>query len=272
VTWTVGASGDLFEGKLSDAEDQDQFNPKFGVMWNPVPNTTIRGAVFRTLKRTLITNQTLEPTQVAGFNQFFDDPTSTDSWNYGGAIDQKFSQSIYGGLGFSARDLEVPAPVGGSIFPNERVDWKDYLGRAYLLWTPHNWFSLTGEYRYEKFDYGDKFNPEAKEVKTQSIPLGINFFHPCGLSLSIKGTYTWQDGVFLPLLADPLPGNFVSGDDNFWLVDAAISYRLPKRYGFITVGATNLFDKKFNYYDTDRNNQRIYPERWIFAKVTLAIP
>ena len=54
-------------------EDKDQFNPKFGVIWNPVPNTTLRGAIFRTLTRTLVEAQTVEPTQVAGFNQFFDE-------------------------------------------------------------------------------------------------------------------------------------------------------------------------------------------------------
>ena len=72
--------------------DKDQFNPKFGITWNPFPGTTLRAAVFRVLKRTLITDQTLEPTQVAGFNQFFDDSMLTDAWRYGGAIDQKFTK------------------------------------------------------------------------------------------------------------------------------------------------------------------------------------
>ena len=65
-------SGDFFNGDSDAEDDTDQFNPKFGVTWNPFTNTTLRAAAFRTLKRTLITDQTLEPTQVAGFNQFFD--------------------------------------------------------------------------------------------------------------------------------------------------------------------------------------------------------
>jgi hypothetical protein len=43
------------------------------------PGTTLRAAAFRVLKRTLITDQTLEPTQVAGFNQFFDDANLTEA-------------------------------------------------------------------------------------------------------------------------------------------------------------------------------------------------
>jgi glutamate-1-semialdehyde aminotransferase len=51
---------------------------------------------------------------------------------------------------------------------------------------------------------------------------------------------------------------------------------LPKRYGFITVGAANLFDEKFKYFDTDRGaahrNPRITPDRMVFGKITLALP
>jgi hypothetical protein len=63
-----------------------------------------------------------------------------------------------------------------------------------------------------------------------------------------------------------------SGSDQFWLLDAAINYRLPKRYGFVTVGATNLLDKKFKYFETDINNPRIQPTRTAFFRVTLALP
>ena len=85
LTLTVGASGDFFkseEKKVGDPifdRDDNQFNPKLGVSWNPVPSTTIRGAVFRTFTRTLVTDQTLSPLQSPVFNQFFDDPEETDS-------------------------------------------------------------------------------------------------------------------------------------------------------------------------------------------------
>jgi tetratricopeptide (TPR) repeat protein len=268
VTLTIGGSGDFFNSDSSDTPEEDQFNPKFGITWNPFPNTTLRAAAFRTLKRTLITDQTLEPTQVAGFNQFFDDVFGTDAWRYGGAIDWKFSKNIYAGAEFSYRDLEVPwfDLVASEL---KEVDWEEYLGRGYLFWTPHKWLALSAEYLYENLERDEDFADGAKEVETHYLPLGINFFHPSGLSASLKGTYIDQDGKFE---RQGTLGTFEDGDDNFWLVDAAIRYRLPKRYGFITVGATNLFDEEFQFFDSDRDNPRIIPDRFFFARVTLAIP
>jgi Flp pilus assembly protein TadD len=266
VTFTIGASGDFFDGGVSEVEDKNQFNPKIGVVWNPVPNTTLRGAIFRTLTRTLVDAQTVEPTQVAGFNQFFDEVRSTDAWRYGGAIDQKFSKSIYGGVEYSMRELEVPASVR-AVVPDQRRDWEEYLGRAYFLWAPHKWLGFNAEYLYEQFDYDIEFNLGAEDVKTHGLSFGTNFFHHSGLSASLKATHYDQKGVFKRVNVD----EYFSGQDNFWVIDAAINYRLCKRYGFITVGATNLFDEEFKYFDTDLNNPRIQPDRYFFARVTLAI-
>ncbi|MBE9572834.1 MAG: TonB-dependent receptor, partial [Proteobacteria bacterium] len=280
VTFTVGASGDFYKENEQESDDfdrdEDQFNPKFGITWNPVPNTTLRGAVFRALKRTLITDQTLEPTQVAGFNQFFDDANVTDVWNYGAAIDQKFSQNIYGGLEGYYRDLEVPFFEDVSTFPAppdfklRKVDWEEYLARAYLYWTPHEWLSLKAEYQYEKLERDKEFVFGIREVDTHKVPLGINFFHPSGLSASLQATYYDQEGDWETIEA--AAGEFRRGQDSFWLVDAAVRYRFPKRYGFFTIGVTNLFDEEFEYADTDLDNPSVQPDRVIFGKITLALP
>jgi hypothetical protein len=107
VTATLGLSFDFLSG--DEDINKDQVNPKFGITWTPFAGTTLRAAAFRVLKRTLITDQTLELTQVAGFNQFFDDVDLTEAWRYGGAIDQKFMSSLFGGVEFSKRDLTVPS-------------------------------------------------------------------------------------------------------------------------------------------------------------------
>ncbi|MGH8470924.1 MAG: TonB-dependent receptor domain-containing protein, partial [Gammaproteobacteria bacterium] len=96
VTATLGLSFDSLSG--DEDIDKDPINPKFGITWIPFAGTTLRAAAFRVLKRTLISDQTLEPTQVAGFNQFFDDFDLTEAWRYGGAIDQKFTSSLFGGV------------------------------------------------------------------------------------------------------------------------------------------------------------------------------
>ncbi len=274
VTFTIGASADFFERDDKESDDLDmdenQFNPKFGITWNPIPATTLRAAVFRTLRRRILSDQTLEPTQVAGFNQFFDDGEGSDSWRYGVAVDQKFSASLYGGVEFSKREIEVPydfypfPPANPSV---ERTDWEEQLGRAYLYWTPMSWLTLSAEYQYENLERDPAFiGPEYfEEIETHRFPLGIGFFLPCGFSAQMKTTYVDQEGKF----GDPFSG-FLEGDDQFWVVDAAISYRLPKRLGIIALEAKNLFDEKFNFQDTDPANPWIVPEQVISAKCTLA--
>ena len=86
----------------------------------------------------------------------------------------------------------------------------------------------------------------------------------------MKATYFDQEGTIERTVIGW--GVVEECDDQFWLVDAAVSYRFPKRYGFFTVGVTNLFDKEFDYYDTDPDNPRIQQGRQVFCKLTLALP
>ncbi|MGH9892362.1 MAG: TonB-dependent receptor domain-containing protein, partial [bacterium] len=262
VTATLGLSFDSLSG---DGDvDKEQVNPKLGITWTPLAGTTLRAAAFRALKRTLITDQTLEPTQVAGFNQFFDDVDLTEAWRYGGAIDQKFTNSLFGGVEFSKRELTVPLLVLDASDPfnpvNRDFDFNEYLGRAYLFWTPRRWLALRAQYIFERFKR-DVETVEFTKLDTQRVPLGIGFFHPSGLSASLTATYWNQDGTFTPFLDPSVP--LRSGSDDFWTVDAAISYRLPKRYGLISVGAANLFDEEFNFFEVDFDNPTIQPTRTI---------
>jgi len=264
LTLTLGVSTDFFKGA---SIERDQFNPKAGLTWEPFSGTTLRAAVFRALKRRLTSDQTIEPTQVAGFNQFFDDSEGTEAWRYGIAIDQKFPRNVYGGVEFSKRDLEVPGPVGREI---RKETWDEYLTRAYIYWTPHPWLAASAEYQFERFERGELLGAGTGivEVDTHRFPLGINFFHPSGFSAGLRATYVDQDGRFAPLVF--VRGQPVPGADHFWVVDATLRYRLPKRHGFITLGVENLFDEGFNFQDTDPANPLIQPDRLVFFRLTLA--
>jgi predicted porin len=85
------------------------------------------------------------------------------------------------------------------------------------------------------------------------------------VSASVTATYFNQDGEFVRI-----DGSRESGSDDFWTVDVALSYRLPKRYGFVAVGATNLLDEEFNYFDTDVRNPIIQPTRRAYARLVVA--
>src|SRR5205823_8986174 len=130
---------------------------------------------------------------------FFDDSNLTEAWRYGGAIDQKFTSSLFGGVEFSKRDLTVPnlLDVSDPFNPvNRDGHWNEYLGRAYLFWTPHPWLALRAQYLFEELTRDRRFPAGVTRADTHRVPLGINFFHPSGLSASLTTTYFNQDGKF----------------------------------------------------------------------------
>ena len=117
LTWTLGLSYDSFEESAIDSSD---VNPKVGLEWNITDYLRVRLAAFRTIKPALVANQTIQPTQVAGFNQFFDDENGTKSWRYGFGVDAKIAANLYAGAEFSRRDLDDPEASTGNIEVSRR--------------------------------------------------------------------------------------------------------------------------------------------------------
>ncbi len=94
-------------------------------------------------------------------NQFFDDFNTTTSWTYGIGVDHEFSNTLYGGLQFFQRDLEVPFTrideMG--IQTVEKDDWQEDIGSAYLYWAVHDWITLGLEYYYEDYSHEEYGGP-----------------------------------------------------------------------------------------------------------------
>ena len=273
ATWTLGGSADFFResSDVSNARDRNQFNPKIGVTWTPRPGTTVRGAVFRVLRRTLpFTSQTIEPTQVAGFNQFYDDYGGTDAWMYGAGADQKFTDTLFAGLEYSQRDLDVPITVTAQEGQTSlrRFDWTERQGRAYVNWAPDPRLALSVDYMYER---QDREASQVKEVKTHRVPLSARFFHPSGAFATVTGSWFDQSGEFFRIGQAPTVDTPEAGSDRFWIFDASAGYRLPNRLGIVSVEGKNLFDRSFQYQDTDADHPILQPGRTVYFKVTLAI-
>lgn len=278
VTLTLGASFDSFDSKDASSESRDQVNPKLGITWQMHPGTTLRAAGFRAFKRSLVTDQTLEPTQVAGFNQFYDDVASTDASRYGLALDQKFSQRTFGGVELSRRDLSVPyvyTDTSGGVppFPTtvDRADWQEDGARAYFFMTPSDRVALSMEYQYQRLDRS--YSPatgvvSVSEIKAHKFPLGIRYFTDSGWTYALKGTYVHED---YDSGFTPAPGVTKQSSD-FWLVDATASYRLTRRRGFLSFGVTNLFNEQFAYEQVDGLNPTMQPARMIYGRLTLNMP
>ncbi|HYQ72748.1 MAG TPA: TonB-dependent receptor, partial [Gammaproteobacteria bacterium] len=265
VTVTLGASYDDLDinNKNSDTLNGvatpttraqlnvDKFNPKLGISWELTPETTLRTSAFRAVRRNLVADQTIEPTQVAGFNQFYDDATGTVEKRYGIGLDHDFSANLSAGVEISKRDLDVPYLDQGDY---EEVDWEERMGRAYLYWTPHKRIGASLEYLYERFSRDSGFTGEtlATRIRTNKLPLSVNYFHPKGYIAGLTATYFDQEGDFIGGAGlSPVSQATTTMDDDFWVVDSVLGYRLSKRRGLVSIGVSNLFDESFNYVDTD---------------------
>jgi hypothetical protein len=268
VIWTLGLSYDSFDNEMINPK---KINPKFGFQWDITSHLRLRAAYLQTLKRFLVVDQTIEPTQVAGFNQFFDDFNGTRTELLGAGLDAMATDSLYGGFEFTRRNLDVP--IG--TLPTEGQ--KEDLYRAYIYWTPHANWALRGEYRFEHFRSSGievgmiEILPKLEE--TTSIPLSIRYFSPLGIFSELGATFVRQE---VGQRRGQRGNTLHPSTEEFYLVDAAIGYRLPKRRGIISLEVRNLLDEEFLFQDLQPRTSDPFtvtrdfiPDRAILARITL---
>ena len=271
VTWTLGVSYDDFE---NDPVEVKTINPKFGVRWDITSDLSIRAAAFRWVKPPLIADRALEPTQVSGFNQFFDNSNGDDAWRRGVGVDWRLTNQLFAGAEATWRDINVPI---NEITTATFETWKEQLHLAYLFWTLTPRISLSGQVVYDTFE-SEKgvltdLSSTPENLKTFSIPLGARYFDPSGFFAGVFWTYVNQETVRSPTA---LSLGFSDGKSDFFVVDASVGWRFPKRLGIASLTVNNLFNQKFLYQDDSFREFRdepsaspFVPERQVVARATL---
>lgn len=270
VTITAGLSADFPDNPMTQ---DNQLNPKLGIVWQVFKDTTLRGAVFRTFQRRLIYAQTIEPTQVSGFNQLFGDFEASEAWLYGIGLDQKLLGSCFGGFRYTTRELEVPFSHVVSAVERAEDDWNEQLGKIYFYWPITTLLTFGTEYYYEKLKHDRYEGPQGiQELSTHRVVPNVAFFHPSGFTANVQASYIDQEGTFGSYLA-----GYRKERDSFWVFDASLSYRLPKRRGILRLEIKNLFNEQFNYLDSDISyldtnvtTLNISPERQVVGSFTLS--
>ena len=262
---TAGGSADFYKERLYR---RDQLNPKLGLAWTPFSSTTVRLATMRTLYRALTARQTIEPTHVAGFNQWFEDPVGTDSRRHGVAVDQTVMRNLFAGAEYSWRTLRVPIRVtSGSTIQIQRTTNREQSGRAYASWLPHDRLAVGVNYLFERFDVPPLGRDAMSilQLRTHRIPVDVRYFTTQGIYAQLTATRISQRGLFF---AVPLP---VPGEDRFWVVDTTVGFRIPRRAGRLALEIKNLFDEEFSFQDTDPANPVVRPGRLMVFSFTLGI-
>jgi len=244
--------------------------PKFGLILTPFPGTTVRAAAFQSLKRPLIADQTIEPTQVAGFTQFFDDINGALSTRYGLAVDQRLVPGSNVGFELTKRDVDIPA-VGTTY------RWQEDQGRAYLYWPirgnlqsagPARWsWALAAEFQHERLDRPVEFTGDEGFVfvDTTYIPVTLSAFPGDYLSIQLRTTYVTQRGQ--RQINEAFPSYDTS--TSFWTTDVEVAYRFPGRRGRLAAGVADLFHGQHNFAEPDVAHPRFAGGQMAFARLTL---
>jgi len=264
--------------------NRSEFDPKLGISFDVLSGTTLRAGWFTTLKRPLIgdlsfrSGQTIEPTQIVGFNQLFDDPAGTKTRRWGAAIDQKLpnpffaSDTLLLGAEWSQRQLSVPINVTDPSTGLPTIvepGWKERYGRAYLSWLLNEQLAFNAAVEYEALDRSllgadlDGF----VNVQLLRAPVELRYFDPNGLLGLVRTTIVREQGQFF----DVTNGTVSPGKGTFATLDLGIGWRYPGRPLIATFEAQNVLDSHFHFQETDLLNQRIFARRTFLARVALRL-
>jgi tetratricopeptide (TPR) repeat protein len=252
----------------TDVKFQDtQVSPKVGASATFKSGTTIRAAMFSRLAASIGRLQTLEPTQVSGFNQFFEDVGGTQSTNYGVGFDQQFISKIFFGGSWVHRNLDVPEAVcpnplpgsGCSGFAGTELAQKQAnvdLVSAYANGLIGRWVAASFEYVLDDRTFNTtQISPigfAETAVKTERYHPEARVFLPCGFFANVGATYYHQR------IVQP---DFTTFYPQFWTMNATLGYRLADRLGIITLEGTNLTDREFDVYQQSLQEQVIPARR-----------
>ena len=101
-------------------------------------------------------------------------------------------------------------------------------------------------------------------LDTGRAPIGVQFFSSSGVTLRLATTYMDQEGDFSMDEFSPI----VEMEDEAWITDLSVEYRLPKRRGIITLGVRNLFDEPMDLLEVDPLDPLVATKRFVFGKVS----
>jgi hypothetical protein len=274
VSLTAGVSFDSIDNYDSNEEAA---SPKLAVTWRATPYTTVRATAFETLHGSLTTSPhnaqpRLEPVQVAGFTQALLGGTADRTSVQGLAVEQEFSPKLFAGWQAESRDIDRPGidKTGSDLIIPFTL--RERVQEAYLHWLPLDALSVAA--RYEHGRYASEPQPLLgySHMSLDRLPVEVRYFSHRGFTIGGRATHVRQGGEFQSSLLQE-PGSLpplAYGEDEFWVLDAFVGYRLPNRRGLLSLNADNLLDEDFQFQDIDPTNPSLFPERLVSFRFTLA--
>lgn len=249
-------------------ETRGRWNPKAAVVWDPLPEATVRGTYSRSLGgASFDESYRLEPTQLAGFSQafrtlmpesLFGSVAAPDYEVWGGALDLKFKTRTYVGLQGDWLRSEVKQTVGvldyrfaeqvPNIFPGSVRQHLDYDERAVTFtvnqlmgdeWAAGAQYSFVRselESRFPSLQQAFAEVDSANRAELQRLRLSLLRNLPSGFFAEGQWEFYWQKNLGS---ASTLP------DESFQQLNFFVGYRCPRQYGDITLGVLNATGENY---------------------------
>lgn len=228
VEATVGLSFGHFErGEYATSE----VDPKLGLRVRLNEGLEFRAAYAETLARPLILDQTVEPTTIAGFNQFYDDTAGTTAKLAGLGADARAGADLWLGAAATRRWIDTP------LFGTDTFSGKDETTLSgYVNATLGDDWAVAFEIWKQRFQADDGDPNLPAKVDTTLVPISARWFGECGLFTSIDASWirqSWTQEARSP-----------SASDSGVLLGGSVGYRFPNGRGIITLSAGNLLDQR----------------------------
>ena len=245
---TAGLASDSLKDSVLNI---DKVNPKLGLRINLTPDAQLRLASFQTTKRIYPTNQILEPTQIAGFNQFFDDANGAQAKVAGLGFDWSPSKSLVAGAEVSTRKVSIPFPDYSGQLPLFNTDQSELSRRLYVHWLPMLSLSASAALDMQRIANDESFHPL---VRTQALPLSAAYFFTTGLSISARATYIKQ---YVAIFNETDASRYFD-KQTFSVLDAAAAYHFAHRRGGLSLEVNNVFDRPVHYQSLSGFNADVF--------------
>ena len=239
-------------------------NPKVGLRWQVVPNGTLRLASFRVVNRFLANSATLEPSQVGGFNQFYNDGLGFGirARNKGVGWDQTLGHGVSYGAETLQRTLDVPVSGSYNIFDERNK-------RAYLNWAiptqilkpmlPGWEGALSLVYDSQTYRRNQATGIEQiREYTPRHLRLAATLAHSSGLGLNLAFNRVSAKGIYHEVNDEAFnPMSLPLATDSDGGCGTILS---PARTnGEFLLGAMNLTDQRgFQYLEMDPLNRVLH--------------
>ena len=264
VDLTLGISADAYRDFRTDRR---QLNPKLGLLWNPDPRTTLRLAAFRALKRRVVTGQTIEPTGLVGFNQFFsgiNDINGTDTRLAGVGLTRRLTAALTLDAEWSRRLVGLTAAQIGAA---RDISFTETQLNAHAYWLPARSAAVSLGIEHERLAAPpDVQNPNLlARASTWVAPLQLRWFNDHGFVATLRATALRQRGEFF----DATAGGYAPGRSQAVLLDFSIGRRLPDGRGLFTVELRNALDRRFSFQEINPQNTTLPRRRTALAKLSL---